>query len=68
MNIQVNLSRSNKTKKINLKKGSKIYDLLKKIDIKPDTAIIMKDNKPIPIDEELNKDQKITIIQVSSGG
>ena len=68
MNIQVNISRSNKTKKINLKKGSKIFDLLKKIDIKPDTAIIMKDNRPIPIDEELNKDQKITIIKVSSGG
>ena len=50
MNIQVNISRSNKTKKINLKKGSKIFDLLKKIDIKPDTAIIMKDNRPIPID------------------
>jgi len=68
MDIQVNLSRTNKTKKINLKKGSTIIDLLKKIDIKPDTVIIMKDNKPIPIDEELNTNQELTIIQVSSGG
>jgi len=68
MEILVKLSRTDKTKKINLKKGSTIIELLKKIDIKPDTVIVMKENKPIAIDEELNKEQELEIIQVSSGG
>jgi len=68
MDIQVTFSKSDKRKKINLKKGSTILDLLKKIDIKPDTVVITKKNKPIPIDEELNKDQELTIIQISSSG
>ena len=68
MDIQVTFSKSDKRKKINLKKGSTILDLLKKIDIKPDTVVITKKNKPIPIDEKLNKDQELTIIQISSSG
>jgi sulfur carrier protein ThiS len=36
--------------------------------IKPDTLIVMSDNKPIPVDDVLNEGQELTIIQVASGG
>lgn len=68
MNITVKLSRNNETKKIQIKNGSKAEDVLKKINLKPDTVIIMRNNQPIPIDEELTDDQELTILQVSSGG
>ncbi len=68
MEIQVTFSKSNIRKKINIKKDSAILDLLKKIDIKPDTVIITKKNKPITVDEVLNKDEELTIIQISSSG
>ncbi len=68
MNITVKLSRNNETKKIQIENGSKAEDVLKKINLKPDTVIVMCDNKPIPIDEELTEGQKLAILQVSSGG
>ena len=68
MKIKVKLSRINKTIEVNLETGSTIEDLLKKINLKPDTLIVMNKDKPIPIDDTLNDCQELTIIQVSSGG
>ena len=68
MIIRVNISRSENIKEIIVKKDSTILDLLNKLDLKPDTVIVMRDNIPIPIDETLKKDQELSIIQVSSGG
>ena len=68
MKIKVKLSRINKTIEVNLETGSTIEDLLKKINLKPDTIIVMNKDKPIPIDDTLNDCQELTIIQVSSGG
>ena len=66
--IRVNISRSDKIKEIKIIKNSTILDLLNKLDLKPDTVIVMKDNMPIPIDEKLTDDQDLSIIIVSSGG
>jgi len=66
--IKVKLSRINKTKEVNLEKGSTIEDLLRKINLKPDTLIVMNKDKPVPIDDTLNDGQELTIIQVASGG
>ena len=68
MKIKVKLSRINKTKEVNLEKGSTIEELLRKINLKPDTLIVMNKDKPVPIDDTLNDGQELTIIQVSSGG
>ncbi len=66
--IKVKLARTNETREITLKNGSKIEDLLKQIKLKPDTLIIMNKDKPIPIDGLLTDGQDLTIMQVSSGG
>ncbi len=68
MEIKAKLSRTKETRKINVETGSTVEYLLKKIKIKPDTLIVMSDNKPIPIDDVLNNNQELTIIQVASGG
>ena len=68
MKVRVNLSRENQTKTIEVKEKATSEDVLKQINLKPDTVIIMHNNKPIPIDNELSDNQEITIIQVSSGG
>jgi sulfur carrier protein ThiS len=66
--ISVKLSRPDKIKKIQIENNSTILDLLIKLDLKPDTVIVMRDNSPIPIDEKLENDEDLSIIQVSSGG
>jgi len=68
MNIKVKISRTNETKEISLEKGLTVEDLLKKINLKPDTVIIINKSKPIPIDEEVKDGEELTILQVSSGG
>jgi sulfur carrier protein ThiS len=68
MNITVDISRNNEVKKIQIDPGSKVEDVLKKISLKPDGVIVIHDSQPIPIDEKLKDGQKLTILQVSSGG
>jgi len=66
--ITVKLSRAKETKEIHLETESTVNDLLRKMNLKPDTLIVMSDNVPIPIDNALKEGQEVTIIQVSSGG
>lgn len=53
---------------IQLEKKSIIDDLLKKLNLRPDTVVVMNKDKPIPIDDVLTDGQELTILQVSSGG
>ena len=68
MKIQVKTLPENKKKEIDIKSGSKIIDLIRKINLKPDSIVVLKDTVPIPIDDEITENQKLTIIKVSSGG
>ena len=66
--ITVKILPINIKKEIEIKSGSKISDIIKRIDMKPDSVIILKENTPIPIDDVLNTDQELKIVQVASGG
>lgn len=68
MKITVKIKRVNETKHVELKEKSTIQELLEKINIKPDTVIVLSGNKPIPIDDILVDGQELTILQVASGG
>lgn len=68
MKIHIKLLPKNVTDEIDLECGSKMYDLLKKINLKPDNIIILRDNTPVPVDDILTNEQELTIIQVASGG
>ena len=68
MKVKIKISRTNETKKITIKDNLKIKDLLKEINLKPDTLIVMSKDKPVPIDDDLTDGQELTIMQVSSGG
>ncbi|OYT58154.1 hypothetical protein B6U70_01110 [Euryarchaeota archaeon ex4484_162] len=45
-----------------------VLDVLTKLNIKPDTVIVMRDSKPIPVDDNINDGDKLKIIKVASGG
>ena len=68
LKIKVKISRTNETKEVDLENGATVQNLLKKINLKPDTIIVLNNNKPIPIDDELRNGEELTILQVSSGG
>ena len=68
MKIKIKLSRTNENKEIELQTGSTVNDVLKKINLKPDTVIVMSNDKPVPVDDKVEDGQDFTIMQVSSGG
>ena len=66
--ISVILPRTNHEKTIDVKDNSSIQDVLKKLSLKADTCLTVIDNSPVPIDTILQKGQKITLVEVTSGG
>ena len=68
MKITVTMVPSKTNKEIKIPKGSTVTDLLEKMQLKPDTVIVLRENTPIPIDDILNNDQQLQVIQVASGG
>ena len=64
----MNILPNNISKEIVIENGLKMYDLLKKIDLKPDNIIILRGNTPVPVDDVITEEQDLTIIQVASGG
>ena len=68
MKIKINIPRTKEKKIINLENKATVGDIIKKLNFKPDTIIVMRNNTPIPIDDVVEDNQELTIIQVSSGG
>jgi sulfur carrier protein ThiS len=66
--IRVKTTRSKKIEEIDLKVGSTVESVLKKINVKPDIVVVMRKNIPIPIDDEVKDGEELTILHVSSGG
>lgn len=48
--------------------GSTPEDILKVLSLHPDAHLIVRDNAPIPLDEELRDGDSIKVIKVASGG
>jgi len=68
MDIQVQLINDNKDFQLSLTDLAVAGDSLKELKIPPDTVIIMRNGKPIPIDTPLNNKDKLSLIRVLSGG
>ena len=68
MKVQVKLSRTNEIKEVEMDENSNILDLLEKIGLKPDTVVVMKDKKPVPVDDDIKEKESLTILNISSSG
>jgi len=69
MRIEIKLYPENKTTALDFKvENATVMDVLSRLNIKPDTVVVIKDNDPIPIDEDVNDGDKLKIIKVASGG
>ena len=68
MNIIIKLSRTKEKRKVEFEMALTVEQVLKKLNLKPDTVIVMSKNSPVPIDDKIKDGQELTILQVSSGG
>lgn len=68
MKVTVKFIPSRETKDIELREGATGLTLVERLKITPDSHILARSNKPIPIDEELKDGETLTLISVVSGG
>jgi sulfur carrier protein ThiS len=68
MKITVQFIPSKETKEVELEEGATGMSLVESLDLTPDSIILARSNKPIPIDDELKDGENVTLISVVSGG
>ena len=68
MKVTVRFFPSKDTKEMDLKKGATGMSLIEDLNLAPDSYILARSGKPIPIDEELEDGETLTLISVVSGG
>lgn len=66
--VEIYLERENKTINHNLKKDTKLKDLLKELNISISSIILVKNNEITLEDDFVKEDDKIKILSVVSGG
>jgi sulfur carrier protein ThiS len=68
MKIKIKILPRNVLQEVDVANGSTVSDLLQKINLKPGSFVVLKNNSPIPVDYVLIDDQELVILQVISGG
>ncbi len=56
-----------KSEIVEIEEGKRYYDLLKKLNINPETVVLVKDGLPVPVDDRI-EEGNVKIIRVISGG
>ena len=56
------------TKRINLEKGSSVEQAIRMLGLFPDQWIPVRNDQPLPLDEELEDGDELRLISVVSGG
>ncbi|RLI77210.1 hypothetical protein DRP05_10815 [Archaeoglobales archaeon] len=52
---------------VEIERNKRYVDLLNKLDINPETVVVVKDGLPVPVDDEIEEGE-IKVIRVISGG
>jgi len=52
---------------VEVEKGKRYFDLLSMLKINPETVVIVKDGKPIPVDDFVEEGE-VVVMRVISGG
>ena len=68
MKITVKFLRDDKTKEFILNNDSTVTHLFDTINMDPDTAVIIRNKSPIPLDTILHDGDELTVLIVTSGG
>jgi len=66
--MKIFIEKTNTTKEIQLENQTTVLEILKELEINPETVIISKNNNLITQEAKLDNDDSIEILQVISGG
>jgi len=53
---------------LTVKKGSTSQEVFRALDLPPDSFIVLRQGKPIPLNERINEGEVLKLVRVASGG
>ena len=68
MKVRVEFFPQRREATIELPANSSGHDLISSLHLSPDVHILVRDDAPIPIDEQLREGDRVRVIAVVSGG
>ena len=68
MKVKVLLLPERTTQTVELDKGADGFQLLKCVGLNPESVIIFRTDKPIPVDSRMRPDDDLKVVRVVSGG
>ena len=68
MNVKVMLLPERSLQTVELEKGADGFQLLKSIGLNPESVIIFRTDKPIPVDSRMRPNDDLKVVRVVSGG
>lgn len=68
MRVTVELIQARKTESLELPQGATGLDLLGRLGLHPDAQLLVRGDRPIPVDEPLHDREHLSILTVGSGG
>jgi sulfur carrier protein ThiS len=68
MKVRVTRIPQETTTVVDVEKGETVQSLLKRLHLRSDAVIVVRDSRPIPEDDTLQDEQELRILQVASGG
>ena len=68
MKVHVELLPSGERKVMKLSDEASGFDVVDALDLRPDAHILVRDGRPIPMDEVLENGDRVKLIKVASGG
>ena len=68
MRVTAEILPGRREESIELGPAAKGLDLLRALRLAPDAHILMRDDRPIPVDEVLSDGERIRVVVVVSGG
>jgi sulfur carrier protein ThiS len=66
--ITAELVQMRRTQHVELPEGSTGFDLLRELALAPDAHLVVRGERPLPLDEALIDEERIRVLSVVSGG
>lgn len=68
MKVMLAIAHERRAVEVSVKENSRVFDVLNAAGINPETVVIFKNKKPIPLDEHVKDGDELYVIGVISGG
>ena len=62
------LPRPNVEQEVAVHEGATVLDVLRAVGVPPDAVVVLRDERPVPVDERVAAEDRLRVLTVFSGG